>query len=345
MTSRSLTAGDWPRVSRRDLNATRTALRLISEMPHEWSCEAPPLGQASVAVVGIGPTDPELDHGAVELALVAGIAFGRLVLDRVFAALVVDVALQGRGARSTARRLGAAELGVLVGVLGRVFEVVGWSLRLGSPQKLRADDVTIILRFTVLAIGTGVAHLQLPDTASVARPPDAAERRARWSRVPIVVRVEIGATMLTASTVAAFSIGSIVLFERRRALQAGLAICEASLVIGAGTDHFAAPMRIATNGQGTLEGGFSREKSALKEETMDCSELFGSAPVEVVAELGRITLRADEAMGLGPGAVLDLGGRWRQVTLRVGGYAWAEGEIVDVEGQLGVRVLKVLQLR
>jgi flagellar motor switch/type III secretory pathway protein FliN len=62
----------------------------------------------------------------------------------------------------------------------------------------------------------------------------------------------------------------------------------------------------------------------------------------VVAELGRITLRGEELLGLAPGAVLRLAAGRRTVSLRAGGELWAEGEIVDVEGELGVRVTRVL---
>jgi len=70
--------------------------------------------------------------------------------------------------------------------------------------------------------------------------------------------------------------------------------------------------------------------------------VLAATPIEVVAELGRITLRGDEVLGLSPGAVLAVGARVRQVTVRVGGAAWAEGEIVDIEGELGVRITKLL---
>jgi flagellar motor switch protein FliM len=70
--------------------------------------------------------------------------------------------------------------------------------------------------------------------------------------------------------------------------------------------------------------------------------VLAAAPIEVVAELGRITLRGDEILGLAPGAVFSLPGGRGGVSLRVGGELYAEGEIVDVDGELGVRVLRVV---
>ena len=70
--------------------------------------------------------------------------------------------------------------------------------------------------------------------------------------------------------------------------------------------------------------------------------MLAAAPIEVVAELGRVVLRGEEVAGLGPGAVLALGRVGASpVALRVGGEVWAEGELVSVDGELGVRVTKV----
>ena len=80
---------------------------------------------------------------------------------------------------------------------------------------------------------------------------------------------------------------------------------------------------------------------AAADSKTDATAVLASAPVEVVAELGRVTMRGDELLGLGAGAVLALGRGRQNVSLCVAGEVWAEGEIVDVDGQLGVRVTRV----
>ena len=75
----------------------------------------------------------------------------------------------------------------------------------------------------------------------------------------------------------------------------------------------------------------------------DATTVLAAASIEVVAELGRITLRGDELLGLAPGAVLAMGLGRTDVSLRVGGEVWADGEIVDIDGELGVRVTRVAQ--
>ncbi len=65
------------------------------------------------------------------------------------------------------------------------------------------------------------------------------------------------------------------------------------------------------------------------------------APVVVHIEIGSVTLPAQQWLGLRLGDVvtsqLPVG---RPVTLRVAEQAVAEGELVSVDGQVGVRILR-----
>ena len=80
---------------------------------------------------------------------------------------------------------------------------------------------------------------------------------------------------------------------------------------------------------------------SVSDSNTDATTVLGAASIEVVAELGRITLRGDELLGLAPGAVLALGAGPTGISLRVGGEIWADGEIVDIDGELGVRVTRL----
>ena len=63
------------------------------------------------------------------------------------------------------------------------------------------------------------------------------------------------------------------------------------------------------------------------------------APLVVRVEFGSVTLSAREWAELGPGDVLETGRRIAEpVILRVGGQEVARGELVDVEGELGVKI-------
>jgi flagellar motor switch/type III secretory pathway protein FliN len=63
------------------------------------------------------------------------------------------------------------------------------------------------------------------------------------------------------------------------------------------------------------------------------------APVVVRVELGAVTLTAREWAVLGPGDVVPLGRRVAEpAVLRVAGVEVAKGDLVEIEGELGVRI-------
>jgi len=68
----------------------------------------------------------------------------------------------------------------------------------------------------------------------------------------------------------------------------------------------------------------------------------GDAPVDVVVELARVALPLGELAALRPGEVLVTGrSLGERVTLRVGERILAQGELVDVDGEIGVRILSI----
>ena len=71
-------------------------------------------------------------------------------------------------------------------------------------------------------------------------------------------------------------------------------------------------------------------------------QLLGELPVEVVCELGRVTMSGRELLELRPGAVLPVGRPLAgPIDLTVGGRVVARGELVDVEGEIGVRITQI----
>jgi type III secretion system YscQ/HrcQ family protein len=70
---------------------------------------------------------------------------------------------------------------------------------------------------------------------------------------------------------------------------------------------------------------------------------IGEVPVVVRVEIGEVTLPAREWAALCKGDVLTLGRRvGDRVVLRVGGLPVARGELVDVDGEVGVRIAERL---
>jgi flagellar motor switch/type III secretory pathway protein FliN len=79
-------------------------------------------------------------------------------------------------------------------------------------------------------------------------------------------------------------------------------------------------------------------------DTSPIVEAMGDVPIVVRVEIGTARMRAREWTSLEPGDVVALGGRVAEpVVLRVGGAEVARGELVDIDGQVGVRILSRTQ--
>ncbi|MGH7437504.1 MAG: FliM/FliN family flagellar motor C-terminal domain-containing protein [Polyangiaceae bacterium] len=69
-------------------------------------------------------------------------------------------------------------------------------------------------------------------------------------------------------------------------------------------------------------------------------EAIGDVPVVVRVEVGEAVMSARDWAGLGPGDVVGLGQRvGERVLLRIGGVPVARAELVDLEGEVGVRIV------
>lgn len=75
----------------------------------------------------------------------------------------------------------------------------------------------------------------------------------------------------------------------------------------------------------------------------DVTKAFPPLPVELEVELARISVSLEELAAFAPGMVLPLSVKpGDAVLLRVGERAIARAELVDVEGEVGARVLQLL---
>lgn len=91
--------------------------------------------------------------------------------------------------------------------------------------------------------------------------------------------------------------------------------------------------------------GYSEEVAVDDEDNLpDAEPLLGDIPISVVIELGRVQLSADEVIRLRPGQLLELGrSPTDPVDLVVNGRLLAKGELVEIEGSLGVKILNLLK--
>ena len=74
-------------------------------------------------------------------------------------------------------------------------------------------------------------------------------------------------------------------------------------------------------------------------DSLDFPSVLADVPVLVRVELGTVSLSAQQWADVRPGMVLTTGHPvGQQVILRVGDLEVARGELVNVEGELGVRI-------
>jgi type III secretion protein Q len=269
----------------------------------------------------------------VELTAIAGIA--SLAIDRGFAARLaarlaggpgVEGSMAGgpgiggpTGALSAAERT-VVELAVL-GALDAVAAGTGveptlaprLALRGGVPQR------PLCVELTVSAGGTrGRVLLLLPESALRAlRGPPCLPPALR--DVPVRGTVRIGETSLEARDAEALGPGDVLLLEPAPGETATLRLAGGLAA------------------QGRISG------DALEVTAVDLQEGEGvarSAPVLLEVELAAVAVPLREVARIAAGVVLPLGlDRSGRVTLRIGGRAVAVGELVEVDGGVGVRVV------
>jgi type III secretion system YscQ/HrcQ family protein len=84
------------------------------------------------------------------------------------------------------------------------------------------------------------------------------------------------------------------------------------------------------------------EGDALDDNKPEGGELLADIPLQIAVELARVPFTADEVVALKVGQVIELHrSPGEPVELSVNGKVVARGELVEVEGQLGVRVISL----
>lgn len=118
-----------------------------------------------------------------------------------------------------------------------------------------------------------------------------------------------------------------------------------SIVIGEPAFQRAVPPPEGEDGFTQSETGGSPESEGQSVDTMnkpEGSDLLADIPLQIAVELARVAVSADEVVALRVGHVIELHrSAGEPVELSVNGKVVARGELVEVEGQLGVRVLSL----
>jgi type III secretion system YscQ/HrcQ family protein len=213
-----------------------------------------------------------------------------------------------------------------------------------------------------LADQTAVAHVVLPTTTAtwltkaLVRDPFArAGRIAALGALPLSVCAHGGQVVLRASELLSLQRGDVVFPE-----QIGLSPCaggyqgEISLHVAGNAQAPLArsTLRIDTltltrlSIEDALETGepMTEGKNAGNPQPSSQLEPLGDAPIELCLELARFSLRLDELLALREGELLSTGKPvGSEVTLSAAGRPVARGELVVIEGEVGVRITTLLK--
>jgi flagellar motor switch/type III secretory pathway protein FliN len=194
-----------------------------------------------------------------------------------------------------------------------------------------------------------LARVVCPRNAATALgpPPWTAAGLAALGEMPLAVPVVAAVTISHAADVGSLRRGDVWLPGDRRLARTASGTLAGAVLLAVPTHEVGFLADLGEDGGIVLRGGL--ESLAWKAEGGDgvsdvekdaLVDAIGEVPVVVRVEIGSAEMRAKEWAALGPGDVILLGRRIGEgVTLRVGGVTIARGELVDVEGEVGVRIL------
>jgi type III secretion system YscQ/HrcQ family protein len=327
---------------------------------------APRLARAAAALARLLGAAPRIDLGPVgvvpriELGRVLGAPPQALVIlerDGRRAALQLDpvlaVALCGRvlgtpPEPAAPRALTPAEEGILALLVVTLLTAGEGGVRLAGieqeprrVEELFADPWIALVPATVTAGDVeGHVRLLLPESALLAAPPPAPAGLARVGALPCRAAVEAARGRVPGAALGALAPGDVVFLD-------GLALSPGGGPARLRAGRLAYPVTVAPGGRVTVTGpaavGAPMPDAPDPTPVPSEEERLAALDIEVVAELGRVTLPGRTLATLAPGAVVELGRPLGgPIDLYAGGRLLARGELVDVDGEVGVRVTEVV---
>jgi type III secretion protein Q len=356
---------ELPRVTRAQATAARLLMaRLPRAAGREWAAAGRALGGAVTLTLSEIYALPARElaaqsRGAVVKLALRGPRWALVVVDGRLAPRLARAALGLGGADpelAAARPLTLAEEGALeflvaaaAGDAAIVSGVVGDAGVAGLAHALGDGWLAVAQARVEWAGGDGWARLIVPDALKLsAESPRALTALAggteRLADAQVALRLEMGRTAVAREDLAGLADGDVVLFERCGVRDAR----GGPITLRLGRGGFAARLEDTTlvieEAYRLNPGAAHMEFDSSHKDAAAADQLLRELPVEVVCELGRITMSGRELLELRPGAVIPAGRPLSgPVDLTVGGRVVARGELVDVEGEIGVRITQMIE--
>jgi flagellar motor switch/type III secretory pathway protein FliN len=303
--------------------------------------------ELSIQLRRVTSNPPRVEEAAVGVLLTSGERADRrrsfaVVIEQALAATVAARVLRRPSPRvvDVAARASAS----LAGAMGAILVAVARREALASLRVLTAGPAHTVLgelvaidaaplgaSFTVLLDHDAyVAHVFAPRSAleSLDEPALSSRDLAELGDLPVEVPL-VGAffTMSAAELAALVPGDALVPVDCTR------------LVLAPPRSDVGFDAQVADDGRLVLrEGPHLIEEESVDKEAL--AQSIGETPIVVRVEVGSAEMSARDWAALGSGDVIALGQRiGEHVVLRVGGVEVARGELVDVEGEIGVRIV------
>ncbi len=200
----------------------------------------------------------------------------------------------------------------------------------GFALELESDGFVSISEVWLDQLGVGFLSTALREC------PVAKADLSAWGNLPIQARFMVGITHLTLSEWRALDRRDVILLD------------ECSL-----RSPELDELTVEFGGNLTASGQIAGRKITIISELEKCMEdhqsddvdqadAYDDLSVKLTFDLGARSLRLSDLLKVGPGYVFDLGRELRRaVFIRANGKIIGEGELVDIEGQIGVSVLQI----
>ncbi|MEO7033309.1 MAG: FliM/FliN family flagellar motor C-terminal domain-containing protein [Polyangiaceae bacterium] len=215
-----------------------------------------------------------------------------------------------------------------------------------EPGEARARATDVFVEATVLLDDTPyqvLVALGLPEVTQDATPP-----LSVLGELAIELPLVVGCGLAERATLADFTPGNAWFPGTGLWLDAHL---EGQIVLAAASHDRGLSGTLSRNGKIVLRGESVQLLPDAGELMSDpgkpeasLSDAVLDSPVVVRVEVGAVTLTAREWAELGPGDVIETGRRIAEpVILRVAGREVARGELVNLEGEIGVRIRELVR--
>ncbi len=346
------------RVSGANADVIRSAAARLGDSDRRLELNLPPFGTISLRCLDVtAPCQPDKSDATWPLSRDGDEGRGGYVVLDSLAALRIVSATLGLPSPRSLRSLGAAERGIVTATIAAFLRAGARDVSIFSgfrswrPEGLARLTIGIDFGAFFERVRVDVPPVWLPSRTGTSLVADATRRR-----LDILVAVQVARTTLTAADWSRARVGDAVVFDDSAALDPGRdwplrIVCgefSAEATLGSeGGVRMISEFSPSYDAQATTDfnntGATRRDPMSSDDRQAASLTMLASAPIQVVAEVGRLVFRADELTTLRPGSILTIGPlRPTTVDLTVGDRKWARGELVDVDGQLGVRLTTML---